>query len=83
MRRLPTRAAAALAFLILMFSCLALGMGLTTPQVRGGLFWLVSAGFAIQALASAAWLVRLVAERLGAERMANATDRGTRQPSGD
>jgi hypothetical protein len=78
MTKIPTAAAAALAFLILLFSCLALGQGLTTPQDHGPLFWLVTAGFALQALGASAWLAALAARAL-----ADATKRDTEQAAGD
>jgi hypothetical protein len=78
MTRIPTAAAAALAFLILLFSCYALGRGVMTPQPHGPLFWLVSGGYALQAMAAAVWLVRLVALALG-----SATNEGTRSISRD
>ena len=58
--------------LVALVSCLALWRGLTTPQVRGVLFWAVSAGFAIQALAAGDCLTRFAADRRG-----DATNRGT------
>ncbi|MFC3174509.1 hypothetical protein ACFOD9_09610 [Novosphingobium bradum] len=78
MTPIPTAAAAALAFLILLISCLALGLGVGTPQVHGPLFWAVSAGFAMQAVAAAVWLVRLIAVSL-----IDATSGGTGRRAAD
>ena len=78
MIQIPTSSAKALAVLVLLLSCISLGLGLATPQHHGVLFWLVTLGFILQALASAAWLVRLVSAN-----DANATDRGTGEPALD
>ena len=77
-KTVPTVAAAMLACLIFMASVFALGHGLSTPQPRGVLFWLVTAGFAIQGIGSAIWLTRLV---LALRR--NATSGGTAVPAHD
>lgn len=75
---IPKGSAAALATLILLLSGITLAFGFAVPQHHGVLFWLVTFGFSLQALASAAWLARLIASAGD-----NATKRGTGAPAQD
>lgn len=76
MTRIPTSSAMALAVLVLLLSCITLALGLATPQHHGVLFWVVTIGFGLQALGSAAWLVRLISGQ-DVDWDEDATNRGT------
>jgi len=67
-----------LAGLIIVASACALAHGLSTPQPRGPLFWVVSAGFTLQGIGAGIWLARLVPAL-----RRNATSGGTAVPAHD